>query len=232
MERTMKAHDIMVSPVITVKPATTVKELARILLTHRISGVPVVDDHGRVVGMVSEGDLIHRAEAGTERQRSWWLVGITGERTLADEYVKARGRTVGDVMTRSVISAAPDTPLGEIALLLEKHGIKRVPIMGDGTLVGIVSRANLVQAVATAPDALNIPLSDTAIRERLLGHLKEQHFADATLLNVTVSGGVVNLWGFVNSDSARRAIRLAAETIPGVQAVRDNLAVAPLVSAA
>lgn len=108
MELTMKASDIMVSPVITVKPSTTIKELAGVLLTHRISGVLVIDDHDRVVGMVSEGDLIHRMEAGTERQRTWGLLGITGERTLADEYVKARGRTVADVMTRSVIPAAPD----------------------------------------------------------------------------------------------------------------------------
>ena len=117
----MRARDVMVSPVITAKPSSSVKEVAKTFLEHRISGVPVLDDHGKIVGMISEGDLLHRAEAGTQRQHSWWLLGFIGDYTLASEYIKAHARTVADVMTTRVITAAPDTPLHEIAFLLEKN---------------------------------------------------------------------------------------------------------------
>src|SRR5450755_3989260 len=202
----MKARDVMVSPVVTVKPSSSVKEVATTLLERRISAVPVVDDQGKLVGIISEGDLMHRSEAGTERQRSWWLLGWTGDETLAAE----------DVMTRNVITATPKTPLHEIAALLERNSIKRVPIVKDGQLVGIVSRANLIQGVASTRKELEIPLSDTNIRDKLLAHLTSQEWAHTSLLNVTVSGGVVNLWGITNSDAERMAIRVAAESAPGV----------------
>lgn len=223
----MKARDVMVSPVITVKPSASVKEVAKTFLERRISAVPVVDDQGRVIGIVSEGDLMHRSEAGTERQRSWWLLGLTGDEALAAEYTKAHARKVADVMTRNVITAPPDTPLHEIAALLEKNSIKRVPIVNNGQLVGIVSRANLIQAVASARPMLEIPLSDSTVRDKLLAHLKERRWADMGLLNVTVNDGVVNLWGMTNSDAERKAIRVAAEGMPGVRAVNDNLITRP-----
>jgi CBS-domain-containing membrane protein len=224
----MKARDVMVFPVITVKPSSSVKEVATTLLERRISAVPVVDDQGKLVGIISEGDLMHRSEAGTERQRSWWLLGWTGDETLAAEYVKAHARKVADVMTRNVITATPETPLHEIAALLERNSIKRVPIVKDGQLVGIVSRANLIQAVASTRKELEIPLSDTTIRDKLLAHLTSQEWAHTSLLNVTVSGGVVNLWGITNSDAERMAIRVAAESAPGVCDVNDNLVTQPL----
>jgi CBS-domain-containing membrane protein len=171
---------------------------------------------------------MHRSEAGTERQRSWWLLGWTGDETLAAEYVKAHARKVADVMTRNVITATPETPLHEIAALLERNSIKRVPIVKDGQLVGIVSRANLIQAVASTRKELEIPLSDTTIRDKLLAHLTSQEWAHTSLLNVTVSGGVVNLWGITNSDAERMAIRVAAESAPGVCDVNDNLVTQPL----
>ena len=146
----MKARDVMVSPVISVKPSCTVKEVAQTLLERRISAVPVVDDTGKLVGIVSEGDLMHRAEIGTQRRHSWWLRVLTGDDALAAEYTKAHARTVADVMTREVITASPDTPLHEIAALLERRSIKRVPIVRDGALLGIVSRANLLQALASS----------------------------------------------------------------------------------
>ena len=219
----MKARDVMVSPVITVKPSSSVREVAKIFLERRISAAPVVDDQGKLVGIVSEGDLLHRAEAGTERHRSWWLQLFTAEETLATEYVKAHARKVLDVMTRDVITAGPNTPLHEIAALLEQNSIKRVPIVKDGQLIGIVSRANLIQAVASAREGAEIPLSDAAIRDRLLAHLKAQPWADTWLLNVTVNGGIVDLWGVTRSDVERKAIRVAAQSIPGVSAVNDNL---------
>ena len=224
----MNARDVMVSPVVTVKPAASVQEVAKLLLERRISAVPVVDDQGKVVGIVSEGDLLHRAEAGTERRRSWWLLGLTGDEMLADEYVKAHARKVADVMTSQVTTAAPDTPLHELATLMETNSIKRVPIVKDGQLVGIVSRANLVQAVASARESpLEIPLSDANIREKLLAHLQQQAWGRPWLLNVMVNDGTVDLWGVARSDAEKTAIRVAAESIPGVRGVNDNLVIRP-----
>jgi CBS domain-containing protein len=221
----MKARDVMTSPVITVKPTTSVKEVARLFLEHRISAVPVVDNQGNVIGMVSEGDLVHRAEISTERRRPWWLVLMAGDQGLAAEYIKAHAKRVSDIMSRNVITAAPGTPLNEIAEMLEKYGIKRLPIVHDGQLVGIVSRANLVQAIATSGSKLDIPLSDTTIREKLLKELNRQSWAHTVLLNPIVNDGVVDLWGFAESDTERKAIRVAAEATPGVRAVNDHMTV-------
>jgi CBS domain-containing protein len=226
----MKARDVMTSPVITVKPNTSVKEVARLFLERRISAVPVVDDQGTIVGILSEGDLVHRREISTERRRPWWLALMAGGEVLAAEYVKAHANRVNEIMTRKVITAAPDTPLHEIAEVLEKHRIKRLPIVRDRQLVGIVSRANLVQAIATSGSKLNVPLSDTTIRENLLTHLSEQTWAHMTHtmpFNATVNGGVVDLWGYVESDAERKAIRVAAEATPGVRAVNDHMTAMP-----
>jgi CBS domain-containing protein len=221
----MNAREVMTSPVITVKANSLVQDAAKTLLKNRISAVPVLDDAGKLVGMLSEGDLVHRVETGTERRYSWWvhLVTEAGDASLPAGYIKARGRKVADVMTSNVITARPETPLEEIAILLERNSIKRVPIVKDGQLVGIVSRANLVQAVATAPRAPEVPLSDSAIRDKLLANLKAQSWAHTDLLNVTVNDGVVNLWGMTSLELERKAIRVAAEATPGVRAVNDYL---------
>ncbi len=224
----MKARDVMTSPVVTVKPTASVKDVARLFLERRISGVPVVDDQGELVGIVSEGDLVHRSEIATVQRRPWWLVLMAGDEGSAAEYIKAHAKKVADIMTRKVIASSPDAPLHEIAERLEKYGIKRLPIVRDGELVGIVSRANLVQAIATSGSKLDVPLSDTTIRDKLLTHLNRQSWAHASLLNATVSGGVVDLWGFVESDTERKAIRVAAEATPGVRAVNDHMTARPL----
>jgi CBS domain-containing protein len=221
----MKARDVMVAPVITVKPYTSVKELAQTLLKNHISAVPVVDDRGKLVGIVGEGDLLRRSEAGTERRRPWWLLLIAGEETLAHEYVKAHARKAADIMVRDVVAATPETSLDEIATLMERNSIKRVPIVSNGQLVGIVSRANLIQAVASKHVGLEIPGVDAAIRDKLLTHLKAQPWAHTALLNITVNDGVVDLWGTTGSETERKAIQVAAESTPGVQAVNDHLAV-------
>lgn len=223
----MKARDVMVAPVITASPNATVKSVAETFVRHQISAIPVVDDKGRLVGMISEGDLLHRAEAGTEKQRPWWLRAFIGPDTLANEYVKAHARKISDAMTRQVVTASPETPLHEVAALLEKHLIKRVPIVENGQLVGVVSRANLVQAVASAGKGLEIPLADSTIRDKIMAHLKAQDWAHISLLNVTVNGGVVDLWRIVTSASEKNAIRVAAEATPGVNAVKDNLRLLP-----
>jgi CBS domain-containing protein len=214
--------------VITVSPHASVKEVAKTFLERHISAVPVVDEKGKLVGIISEGDLLHRAEAGTERQYPWWLRAFVGSDTLATEYTKAHARKVADAMTRKVVTASPETPLHEVAALLEKNSVKRVPIVENGQLVGLVSRANLIQAVASAGKGLDIPLSDAAIRDKLMAHLKAQPWAQTALLNVTVSDGVVDLWGITTSDTANKAIRVAAETTTGVRAVNDHLRTRPI----
>ncbi|HUI97518.1 MAG TPA: CBS domain-containing protein [Xanthobacteraceae bacterium] len=220
----MKARDVMVAPVVTVKPSASVKEVAKILLDNRISALPVVDDGGKVVGLVSEGDLMRRADLGTQRHRAWWLAALFAEEeALAAEYVKAHGRKVSDVMTKRVITAAPETSLNEIAGLLEKHSIKRVPIVENGALVGIVSRANLIQALATDRKVLDIPLPDAKLRDNILAHLREQPWAHTSLLNVTVNDGIVDIWGITQSKAEKEALRVAAESTPGVRAVNDNV---------
>ncbi|MDP3076837.1 CBS domain-containing protein [Bradyrhizobium sp.] len=219
----MQARNVMVTPVVTVKPSATVQEVAARFLESKISAAPVVDDNGKLVGIVSEGDLLHRVEADTERRRSWLLRAFTEADTLAAEYVKSHGRRVSDVMTRTVITAAPETPLHEIATLLEKNAIKRVPILENGQLVGVVSRANLLQAVASARPLLDVTPSDTMIRDRILASLRAERWAHIASLNVTVTDGVVDLWGLADSKAERKAIKVAAETTPGVRAVNDNM---------
>jgi CBS domain-containing protein len=221
----MKAADVMVSPVITVGPDTTVQEVADILLRNRISAVPVLSQQGKILGIVSEGDLLRRVESGTQRHRSWWLELLTTKFTLQDEYVKSHSRKVTDIMTSDVLTVSPDTTLGDIASVLEKNGIKRVPVVTDGKLVGIVSRANLLQAIATIGKTIKTQgaVSDTALREKVVDQLYSVPLARPALVNVIVNDGNIELWGIVESESEKRAARVAAEATPGVGAVVDHL---------
>jgi CBS domain-containing protein len=221
----MLVRDVMVAPVITVEPSASVQEVAKLFLEKQISAVPVLDGKGKLVGIVSEGDLLHRVEAGTERHRSWWLRALVHDQVLADEYIKSHSRKVSDVMTRDVITASPDMPLHEVAALMEKNAIRRLPILENGQLVGIVSRANLLQAVASARQLLDVAPTDKAIRDRILTSLKREAWAHTGLLNVTVSNGIVDLWGLAESETERKAIKVAAESTPGVTAVHDNMVV-------
>jgi CBS domain-containing protein len=223
----MRARDIMTAPVITTKASAIATDLARLFARYRISAVPVVDDNGKMVGIVSEGDLMHRSEIGTERRHSWWLSLFTDPQSLATEYVEARARKVADLMTPDVVTCSPETSLDEIATLLETKSIKRVPVISNGQLVGIVSRANLVQALASIRPRLEIPLSDATIRTHLMSHLKSQPWAHLTLVTISVFDGVVSLWGMVPSEIEKRALRVAAEQTVGVRAVIDHLTLTP-----
>ncbi len=227
----MKAADIMVTKVITVGPGAGVAEVANILLTNRISAVPVVNQDGKILGIVSEGDLLRRSETDTLRRRSWWLEMFMGSQVTAAEYVQSHSRKVVDIMTRRVISATPDTPLHEIATLLERNRIKRAPIVQDGKIVGIVSRANLVQALATVIGKTNAAsshkrLRDSDIRTKVIKQLSAEPWCPS-MLNVTVHEGVVELWGIASSEDQRKATRLAAEITPGVKSVNNNLLIPP-----
>ena len=230
----MKARDVMTTHVITISSNATIQDVAELLIKHRISALPVLNKDGGLVGVVSEGDLMRRSEVGTDLRRSWWLRLLIGQEALAAEYVKSHATKVADVMTKRVITAEPMTPLSEIATLLERNSIKRVPIVENGQLVGIVTRANLVQAYAVAhrKDEIKITHSDTVIREKLMDRLRSEPWARTWLLNVIVQDGVVELWGMVSSDAERNAIRVAAETMPAVRAVNDHLVQQPLESGA
>jgi CBS domain-containing protein len=224
----MRAADLMTKNVVTVDEQATAQEAAALMLRHRISALPVVDSSGKLVGIVSEGDLMRRAELGTERERSWWLELLTANRNLAADYVKAHGRKVSEVMTRKLITAAPDTQINEIALLLEQNAIKRVPIVDRGKLVGIVARANLLQALAglqpQAPAAQ--PGKDAEIREEILARLAGAPWRP-WLFNVTVRDGVAALWGIANGAQEKAAAGVAAENAPGVVSVNNHIIVRP-----
>ncbi len=220
----MQARDVMVSPVITTKPLASVKEVAKTLLTYHISAVPVVDDADKLVGIVSEGDLMRRADLGTERHRSWWLAALFAEDdALAAEYVRQHSRKVADVMTKRVVTASPDAPLNEIAGLLERHSIKRVPIVRNGALVGIVSRANLIQALASDRRGPDISIADAQLRDKIMAQIRTQPWAHTLLLNVTVNDGIVDIWGITRSEAEKQALRVVAETTPSVRAVNNNV---------
>ena len=225
----MNASSVMVSDVITVKPDDTVQDVAGLLLVNQISAVPVVDDSGKIVGIVSEGDLLRRAESRTEHERPWWLKLLMGRELLAAEFIREYGRKVADVMTREVISAEPETPVGDIATLLERHRIKRVPIVQNGKIVGIVSRANLIQALAVCRNKSLEPqtVGDAELRDKLVSRLKAEPWVRPSLVNVTVTEGTVDLWGIVDSTVEKHALRVAVEVTPGVKAVNDNVLVRP-----
>lgn len=213
----------MTSPVITVAPETTVREIAALLLRHRISGVPVVEG-GRLVGMVSESDLMHRGSGAREKPpQSWWLRLFTSD-PAPGEYVRSHALHARDIMERNVVTVTRDTPVTQIAELLETHRIKRVPVLRGDAVVGIVSRSNLIQGLAVQRDPADSrqPRTDAAIRLRVLKELERQPWWRALSSSVVVTEGVVHYWGMVSSDDERAAARVAAENVAGVRAVEDH----------
>ena len=221
----MKAADVMRHKVVTVTPETTVAEAAQIMLHHAVSGLPVVDAKGKLVGMVTEGDLLRRAETGTERHRPHWLEFILGPGRLAADYVHAHGRKVEEVMTRKVYGVTPATPLDEVVQLMERHRIKRLPVVEHDRVVGIVSRASLLPVLAhLAEKAPTTTTADTEIRTRVLEAIDKEPWAMRSCIDAVVQGGVVDLRGVILDERERAALRVIAENTPGVKGVRDHLA--------
>jgi CBS domain-containing protein len=220
----MQASDIMTTEVVSVPSTATVFEAAALMARHHVSGLPVVGEDGSIVGIISEGDLLHRVETGTGKaQRSWLAEFLFSTRKLAAEYLKENALKVCDVMTENVVSVLPATELAEVAYLLERHHIKRVPVIAGGKVVGIVSRANLVAALSRAAQAApDVLASDEAIHQGVLQSLKGHSWAMATE-NVVVKDGVVHLWGTVNSEEVRKAISVCVERVAGVKGVEDHL---------
>jgi CBS domain-containing protein len=200
-----------------------VTRAVRLMLQNKISGLPVVDAKGQLVGMVTEGDFLRRGELGTRRQRARWLEFLLGTGRLADEYVQSSGRKVSQVMTPDPKTITPQTPLEEVVRLMEHHRIKRLPVVHDGKVVGIVSRANLLRALASvAREVKPVAGDDATIREQIIAECAKQPWAPH--INVVVRDGAVSLSGVITDDRARQALIVAAENVPGVKAVHDQLA--------
>ena len=222
----MKAKDIMTSPVVSVELDATIMQSAQIMLQKRISGLPVVDKDGHLVGIVTEGDFLRRTEAGTERRRPRWLDFLLGPGRLADEYTHSHSRKVEDVMTRDPVIVSEDTPLEEIVDVMERHQIKRFPVVSGQHLVGIVSRANLLHALASVHrEAEPSAQSDETIRSLLLQELARQKrgLLAPIYVNPIVRNAIVELWGTITDERERRALIVAAENVSGVMEVRDHI---------
>lgn len=219
----MRAHQIMTKDVITVTPHTTIKEAAKIMLQTHVSGLPVMDDAGRLVGVVSESDFLRRGEIGTGRKRPAWLQFFLGPGKVASEFVHERGRRVEDVMTPDPITVGEETPLGDLVRLMAKNHIKRLPVMTGRMLKGIVTRSNLLQAVASMAHEIPDPTADDDhIRDRIIRAVNQTDWRPIGF-EVTVRKGVVHLHGIITTDEARQATIVAAENTVGVKQVHDHL---------
>ena len=221
----MKAEDVMTRDVISIDPDSTVLQAARLMLQHHISGLPVIDKSGNLVGVLSEGDFLRRRETRTEKRRSRWLEFLMGPGRIAAEYSHSHGRRVSEVMTREVHNVDVSTPIEEIVDVMERYRIKRVPVLCGGLVVGIVTRSNLMHAmVSLARVAQPGATDDAGIRAQMLAEMQKEEWAPAASVNVVVHDGVVELWGVIVDERQRQALKVAAENIPGVKAVKDHLA--------
>ena len=226
----MFAKDVMTTNVITVLEDTPIDDIVRTLLKWRISGVPVVNENDELVGIVSEGDLIRRSGAQEFGDGSWWLAGLLAAEPQEPAYTKTAGQFAKDVMTASVVTVSEDDRLSRVAETLEQHGIKRVPVVRNGKVIGLVSRANLLHGLATDPEPLPEPTppprqpsnDDESIRAMILNRLHN----DLTIgraINVIVKNGAADIWGGVETESERQEIRVAIENVPGVVSVKDHI---------
>lgn len=220
----MKVRDVMTPQIVTVGPDDSVLSASRLMLQKKISGLPVVDGKGKLVGIVSEGDFLRRSETGTKRMRARWLEFLLGPGRAAEEYVKLNSRKISDVMSHNVRTVGPDDALATAVDLMERYRIKRLPVVQGDKVVGIVTRANLLHAMASfIGEVAPSPAGDSAIREQILAELSKQPWAPLNMIDVTVRNGVVQLTGSVTDDRQRGAMRVAAENVPGVKKVVEHI---------
>jgi len=220
----MKAKDVMTPRVLTVSENATVLDAAQLMVKRRISGLPVVDANGGLVGMITEGDLMHRTEIATGQERSGFLAFLIGPGRAAEDYVRAHGRLIKEVMSVDPVSVTEDTGLDRIVSLFDKRKIRRVAVLRDGHIVGIVTRANLLKAFvknAQYPKATNV--SDGEIRSRILAEMEKSAWAPTAMVEVVVDEGVVKLTGTILDERDRGALRVLAENTPGVRGVQDDM---------
>jgi CBS domain-containing protein len=219
----MKASDVMTRDVITVRRETSVTNAIRLMLENNVSGLPVLDN-GKVIGILTEGDLLRRSETGTERHRPRWLEILMGPGRMAGEYVRSHGRKVEEIMTTDLVSVAGDTPLDEVVGLMERRRIKRVPVIEGEVLVGVVSRLDLLRALLCAIEAQHSEhRGDDDIREQIMAELANAAWVPRDGLSISVKDGVVDLNGVILDEKEREALRVVAENVPGVRSVEDHL---------
>ena len=220
----MKVSDVMARRVISILPEASILEAVKLMLKNHISGLPVIDDRGKLVGILTEGDLLRRPEIGTERRRSRWLNALFGPGEAADAYVHSHSRKVKDVMTRDPVTVRESTPLHEVVHLMERRNIKRLPVTRAAKVIGIISRANLIRALAGLHRVGRASeRSDSAIRNRILAEIGKQDWAYSAFVDITVRKGVVDLWGTITDLEQREALRVLAENTPGVKKIEDHL---------
>ena len=218
----MRVKDVMTPKVISVGADETVVNAARLMLRHQISGLPVIDKEGELVGIVTEGDFLRRGELGTQRRRPKWLEFVLGPGKLAQEYVQASSKKVEDVMTPDPQTIGEDESLETVVDMMERHRIKRIPVTRGGRVVGIISRANLMHALASLARDANPPTGDdSTIRDSIMATIARQDWAPH--VNVIVKDGVAELYGVVTDDRERQGLVVAAENVPGVKRVVDHL---------
>lgn len=224
----MRARDVMTEEVVCIGTKDSVFDAAELLLGARVSAAPVVSDKGAVVGIVSEADLIRRAEIDTAAKKSWLARLMESETSSAHDFVAAHARRIADVMTKEVVTAGEDAPLRELVELMERHKVKCIPIVREGILVGIVSRSDLLCALLSRePDQPVLQPTDKALRRAVVEAIEHRPWSSRWPINVHANDGVVHLWGFVDDEEVRKAHRVAAEGVPGVRRVKSHLRVMP-----
>lgn len=220
----MKVSEIMTRRVVSVGPDDTILQAVHLMLKHHVSGLPVVDDEGKLVGIVTEGDFLRRSETGTERKRWRWLDVFLGHADAAKSYVHSHGLKIREVMTGNVVTVGPRDPLDKVVHVMESHNIKRVPVVSRGKMVGIVSRANLMRALASLHHAVHAASKDdSAIRDRILADIGQQDWSAGADVDVVVRDGLADLWGTIVDAEQREALKVLAENVPGVSRVVDHL---------
>lgn len=218
----MRADEVMTHEPTTIAPDASVAEAVRLMLDARVSGLPVVDAAGRLVGVITEGDLLARAELGTEKKRAKWLEFLFGPGRSAEDFVHSHGRRVHEVMTRTPIVVAPDAKLEEVVGLMIDKRVKRLPVVDDGRLVGVVSRADVLRALSGAFAAAPAP-AEGDLAARVKAALAAESWAPISSLDVRAVDGTIELWGSILDERQREAIRVAVENVPGVSAIIDHL---------
>jgi CBS domain-containing protein len=220
----MKVSEVMTRRVISVSAKATILDAIRLMLEHRISGLPVIDDSGVLVGIVSEGDFLRRAETGTAAKRSRWLDAFMGPSEPAQAYVRSHGVKVEEVMTRTPVTVAPDDTLDKVVEKMERHKVKRLPVVQSGRVVGIISRANLMRGLVSMHRGVHAPVpDDAAIRDRILSAVEQESWAAGASVDVVVRHGIVDIWGTVSEPAQRDAFKVLVEATPGVKKVEDHV---------
>jgi CBS-domain-containing membrane protein len=228
----MRARDIMTTSVVTTRPDSSIRDIAVLLSRRQFSGLPVVDAEGRLLGIVSEGDLIHHSAIGADPKGKWWLASLSDPDAIARAYSKAHGQTAGDVMVRHVATISDEADLEAVAATLDTHGIKRIPVIRDGRLVGIITRSDLVHALAYAnPAGVGARRDNAAVQKEILGKMAEQSWLDASYVNVQVREDIVELGGFIASEDQRQALHVLVREASPSRKLDDKLKIGlPMVS--